>query len=224
MGGVYYLSCACTLGFLCLENSALPNFCPKKYFCRDPGSVKECKEGHYCKEGSVYGRRCFLARCPKGSVEPEGALGMSGTVIFVAFTLFVFVVFQIYERYADFKARREYIDMEDYLEEMRVFDNNNNHNSTPLITVDDDDDDFEEEKKTTEALLLGSSNDFADDGDSEDKENVFVIDYEDLCYSLPNGVSIVENVSGRFAPATTTAIMGSSGAGKSKPFLSFTMI
>ncbi|KAJ8606829.1 hypothetical protein CTAYLR_009173 [Chrysophaeum taylorii] len=205
----YYLRCACTQGFLCLENSALPIFCPKKYYCRTPKKYKKCKHGHYCKEGSVYGTKCSLSSCPSGSSAPEGS--GQGTIVFIAFTLVVFVIFKLYERHADIKARREYQEMDAYLEDLVAHTSSTTAAAAAAnpMTMSSAAVVVEEEGGEPSAATTGGGG-----GGKNSTIHEFVIEFKDVCYTLPNGVAIMKNASGQLAPRTSTAIMGASGAGK----------
>ena len=188
LNSTFSYACDCGFGFWCAANTALPRFCPKGFYCRLPATLKDCKKGHYCKEGSVFGRRCTrLQRCPRKSPRPKG--GGGALIIFLVLILLAFCGFRIYEALKEKQRDRANQEMEDYLETLR---------------------DAKTEKKWYQQVSI--------DHEVKIKKNVekesINIEFKDMWYVLPNGVTIVRGVCGEFKGSRTCAIMGASGAGK----------
>ena len=188
-GETYGYACECGFGFWCDTNTALPRFCPKEYYCRTPARIEECKEGHYCKEGSVYGQRCTaLQTCPKGVSRPEGSGGP--LLVFVSLTIVAYVAFKIVDDLKSKSAEKASADLEEYLATLR-------ESAASRVSP------------TTGGEMQPVTNDEKGGGNE-----AFEIEFTSLRLVLPNGVTIMRGPSGTFAPGRLTAIMGASGAGK----------
>lgn len=187
----YAYACECGFGMWCDTNTALPRFCPAKYYCRTPARIKECKKDHYCKEGSTFGRRCStLQSCPSGSSRPEDSGGP--VLVFVSLTLLALLIFKVVEDLRAKSRDRANADMEDYLDRVRE-----------TLALEDAD-------------LIPPKNGDVEKLDVEMQpvkapKEAFLIEFDNIRYTLPNGVTIMRGPSGRFAPGRTTAIMGASG-------------
>ncbi|KAJ8604304.1 hypothetical protein CTAYLR_002540 [Chrysophaeum taylorii] len=188
--GTYSYACDCGFGMWCGSNTALPRFCPADFYCRTPATINECRAGHYCKEGSTFGRRCnFLQTCSKKSRRPDDSSG--SIVVFVVLTVLAFFSFKIYESHKAKERDKANTEMEDYLDHVRA-------SARPRR---DDKRAKTPREGATEAL-------------NTTEEESFFIEFKDLRLTLPNGVTIMRGPSGSFRPGRTTAIMGASGAGK----------
>ena len=193
----YSYACDCGFGFWCARNTAIPRFCPKQYYCRRPSTISGCKVGHYCKEGSVFGRRCTrLSKCPRKSPRPKGSGG--SVVIFVVLILLVFVIFRVFYAMKEMQMQRANQDMEDYLEALRAREVEKKR----FENYHDD-----EEKQPSEAVFEMI--------DVEKKAtDELHIEFKDVRFVLPSGVTIMRGPCGEFKPGRSCAIMGASGAGK----------
>lgn len=60
-------------GNTCRNNSYSPDVaCPKGSYCPTPSQLYDCEKGYYCKEGSVYPKKCpRLSVCNKGASQPS---------------------------------------------------------------------------------------------------------------------------------------------------------
>lgn len=113
--------------------------------------------------------------------------------MFVFLTFLALVIFKVVE---DLKAKsrdRANAEMEDYLDRVRETLAHDDEDLTPPKNGDVEKLDVEMQPVN----LLA--------------KDAFLIEFENIRYTLPNGVTIMRGPSGRFAPARTTAIMGASG-------------
>lgn len=114
-------------------------------------------------------------------------------VVFVSLTFLALVMFKVVE---DLKAKsrdRANAEMEDYLDRVRE-------------TLPQDDADHIPPKNGDVEKL-----DVEMQSVKLHPKDAFLIEFENIRYTLPNGVTIMRGPSGRFAPGRTTAIMGASG-------------
>lgn len=199
--GVWAYQCACGNGFWCDANTALPKFCPKGYVCETPDAIVRCPEDHYCKEGSAVAFRCTPGqRCPEGSATPE--VSVSGLFLFVVITVVSYGAFKLRERYRATAMRKGNQELEDY---HVVMDDREARASEATNALQTEAVELPEvrggdEKDTTEPAVP--------------KDEAYLIEFEDVRLVLPDGTTIMRGPSGKFAPGTSTAIMGASGAGK----------
>ncbi|KAF9921317.1 hypothetical protein FBU30_008696 [Linnemannia zychae] len=229
------ISVPCLPGFYCPENTAQPTLCCKGYLCSpDTKTIEVCPAGYFCPAASTRPLPCnFLAFCPRGTAAVE-KYGI-GAVLF-AFALMTMAVFSVKKRI--FRAQRlryrqrlrELGDNSDDLEDERR-QKKEVAQLTQSIIEDQRRLMSESSQRVSErATSTGSRLDFsASDrslalaaaaiGNSSamslpKAERSFDIRFEKLGLTLPTGIDIIRNISGRLITGRTCAVMGPSGAGK----------
>ncbi|CAO3571214.1 unnamed protein product [Mortierella alpina] len=212
------ISVPCLPGFYCPANTAQPALCCQGYFCSiDAKTIEVCPEGHYCPQASTQPIPCnFLAFCPPGTIAVE-KYGLGA--ILLVFAVMVMSVFAVKKRI--FRAQRLR-----YRQRLRELGDNSA--------------DLEEEKRrkkeheeVARSVVLANMQqardnemglDFAASQQSLPRdvstmslpkaERSFDIRFEKLGLTLPTGVDIIRDISGRLITGRTCAVMGPSGAGK----------
>ncbi|KAF9286985.1 hypothetical protein BGZ68_002365 [Mortierella alpina] len=212
------VSVPCLPGFYCPANTAQPALCCQGFFCSiDAKTIEVCPEGYYCPVASTQPIPCnFLAFCPPGTIAVE-KYGLGA--ILCVFAMMVLGVFAVKKRI--FRAQRIR-----YRQRLRELGDNSA--------------DLEEEKRRKKeheelarSVILASMQqardnemglDFAASQQSLPRdvstmslpkaERSFDIRFEKLGLTLPTGVDIIRDISGRLLTGRTCAVMGPSGAGK----------
>ena len=159
------------------------------------------------------------ADCPAGTESPDNG---GAWAVFVIFTLCLYAIFWCIYRHRDIKTKKESVEMEEYLEVLR--ENNLVARSSSAVAdgtnpLHADADAGGSINGSSSSLMEsthgGTGNAPLLDGEEGDYvEESFLIDFDDIRYTLPNGTQIMRGVSGSFKPGRTCAIMGASGAGK----------
>ncbi|KAF9193998.1 hypothetical protein BGZ50_006843 [Haplosporangium sp. Z 11] len=226
------VSIPCLPGFYCPANTAQPTLCCGGYICSpDTKTIEICPAGYFCPMASTQAIPCnFLAFCPRGTMAVE-KYGL-GAILF-AFALMVMGVFAIKKRI--FRAQRLR-----YRQRLRELGDNSHDleserqqmkeiaQAAQSVILEDE----QKRRSETQARGLEAGLDFAasqrslalqvaakgDMNASEmnlpKAERSFDIRFEGLGLTLPTGVNIIKNISGRLTTGRTCAVMGPSGAGK----------
>ncbi|KAG0034358.1 hypothetical protein BGZ82_005777, partial [Podila clonocystis] len=221
----------CLPGFYCPENTAQPTLCCRGYLCSaDTKTIEVCPEGFFCPIASTKALPCnFLAFCPKGTsaVEKYGL----GAILF-AFALIVMAIFAIKKRI--FHAQRMR-----YRQRLRELGDNSEdlagekrtqreaaHLAQSIILEDrrkaamsvsqvgEGGLDFGASQRSLALAQAAAGNMNVSTMSLPKAERSFDIRFEKLGLTLPTGVDIIKNISGRLITGRTCAVMGPSGAGK----------
>lgn len=230
------VSVPCLPGFYCPANTAQPTLCCKGYLCSpDTKTIEVCPAGYFCPPASTRALPCnFLAFCPRGTTAVE-KYGL-GAVLF-AFALMTMAVFSVKKRI--FRAQRlryrqrlrELGDNSDDLEDEKRQKKEVAQLAQSII-IEDQKRLMSGSQITSQGAAPGGGLDFAASHRSlalaaaaagnmnvstmslPKAERSFDIRFEKLGLTLPTGVDIIKNVSGRLITGRTCAVMGPSGAGK----------
>ncbi|KAG0326947.1 hypothetical protein BGZ99_008712 [Dissophora globulifera] len=226
------VSVPCLPGFYCPTNTAQPTLCCRGYLCSaDTTTIEVCPEGFFCPIASTKALPCnFLAFCPRGTsaIEKYG-LG----AILVAFGLMVMGVFAVKQRI--FKAQRiryrqrlrELGDNTEDLEsekrrskeatelaqsilledQRKIMSGSRIHHQEGIM-------DFAASQRSLALARAAAGNMNVSTMTLPKAERSFDIRFEKLGLTLPTGVDIIKNISGRLITGRTCAVMGPSGAGK----------
>ncbi|KAF9304518.1 hypothetical protein BGZ74_001361 [Mortierella antarctica] len=221
----------CIPGFYCPKNTAQPTLCCKGYLCSaDTKTIEVCPERFFCPIASTRALPCnFLAFCPKGTsaVEKYGV----GAILF-AFALIVMAIFAIKKRI--FRAQRIR-----YLQRLRELGDNSEDLAGEKRTqweaaevaqsiiledqrkaamsasqVREGGIDFGASQRSLALAQAAAGNMNVSTISLPKAERSFDIRFEKLGLTLPTGVDIIKNISGRLITGRTCAVMGPSGAGK----------
>ncbi|KAF9147942.1 hypothetical protein BG015_010344, partial [Linnemannia schmuckeri] len=231
------VSVPCLPGFYCPENTAQPTLCCRGYLCSpDTKTIEVCPAGYFCPDASTHALPCnFLAFCPRGTpaVEKYGL----GAVLF-AFALMTMAVFSVKKRI--FRAQRlryrrrlrELGDNSDDLEDEKrqkmeaaqlaqsiIIENQKRLMSGSQITNQGAAPgggglEFRASYRSLALAAAAAGNMNVSTMTLPKAERSFDIRFEKLGLTLPNGVDIIKNISGRLITGRTCAVMGPSGAGK----------
>ncbi|KAG0078817.1 hypothetical protein BGZ92_001301, partial [Podila epicladia] len=219
----------CLPGFYCPENTAQPTLCCKGYLCSaDTTTIEVCPEGYFCPIASTKALPCnFLAFCPKGTSAVE-KYGLSA--ILFAFALIVMAVFAVKKRI--FHAQRMR-----YRQRLRELGDNSedlagekrtqweaaevaqsiileDQRKAAISQVREGGLDFGSSQRSLALAQAAAGNMNVSTISLPKLERSFDIRFEKLGLTLPTGVDIIKNISGRLITGRTCAVMGPSGAGK----------
>ncbi|KAF9908734.1 hypothetical protein EC991_009544 [Linnemannia zychae] len=233
------VSVPCLPGFYCPANTAQPTLCCKGYLCSsDTKTIEVCPAGYFCPAASTRALPCnFLAFCPRGTAAVE-KYGL-GAVLF-AFALMTMAVFSIKKRI--FRAQRiryrqrlrELGDNSDDLEDERRQKKEAAQLAQSIILEDQKrlmsgsqmvrdgataatgggGLDFGASHRSLALAAAAAGNMNVSTMSLPKAERSFDIRFEKLGLTLPTGVDIIKNISGRLITGRTCAVMGPSGAGK----------
>ncbi|KAF9347284.1 hypothetical protein BGX26_001227 [Mortierella sp. AD094] len=227
------MSVPCLPGFYCPANTAQPTLCCSGYLCSpDTKTIEICPEGFFCPIASTKPLPCnFLAYCPRGTSAAE-KYGL-GAILF-AFILCVMSVFAIKNRV--FRTQRNR-----YRNRLRELSDNNNGDSSnekqrmkeaaelaQSILLEDQRKmmsgsqvrggegglDFAASQRSLALAAAAAGNMNVSTMTLPKAERSFDIRFEKIGLTLPTGVDIIQNISGRLITGRTCAVMGPSGAGK----------
>ncbi|KAF9116038.1 hypothetical protein BGX27_005271 [Mortierella sp. AM989] len=222
----------CLPGFYCPANTAQPTLCCQGYLCSpDTKTIEVCPEGYFCPMASVRPLPCnFLAYCPRGTSTAE-KYGL-GAILF-AFVLCVMSVFAIKTKV--FRAQRDR-----YRRRLRELGDNSEDSASmkrrmkeaaelaQSIILEDQRKiisgsqarggegglDFAASQRNLALAAVAAGNMNVSTMTLPKAERSFDIRFEKLGLTLPTGVDIIQNISGRLITGRTCAVMGPSGAGK----------
>ncbi|KAF9431406.1 hypothetical protein BGZ76_000340 [Entomortierella beljakovae] len=226
------MSVPCLPGFYCPANTAQPTLCCGGYLCSlDTKTIEVCPEGYFCPIASIKALPCnFLAFCPRGTSSAE-KYGL-GAVLF-AFVLCVMSVFAIKKRVfraQKLRYRKRLRELGDNSED-RVNEKRRMREASELaqsIIIEDQRRimsgsqarggegglDFAASHRSLALAAAASGNMNVSTMTLPKAERSFDIRFESLGLTLPSGVDIIQNISGRLITGRTCAVMGPSGAGK----------
>jgi len=231
--------CPCTPGFFCPENSSIPTYCPAGMNCPANLAITETAFGLPIPSSGLGAWGTLSYNCPAGSwcgynnINPlncgfDGKLNTcdanaqkkdSGPLVVLIVLVMIFL-FLFFEFLRFIRNRRKML--EDLMErkELSATEDPNDVNSA-----------FNSKKLIFEASeRMASSNSLVNSEEGQNAENStfsvtkkeedlskkeFLIEFEDITFTLKSGVTIMKGVSGSFKPSRLCAIMGPSGAGKS---------
>ncbi|KAF9942499.1 hypothetical protein BGZ67_001481 [Mortierella alpina] len=212
------VSVPCLPGFYCPANTAQPALCCQGFFCSiDAKTIQVCPQGHYCPIASTQPIPCnFLAFCPPGTVAVE-KYGLGA--ILCLFAVMVMSVFAVKKRI--FRAQRLR-----YRRRLRELGDNS-------VDLEEEKRRKREHEELARSVIIANQQqvrdnemglDFAASQQSLPRdvstmslpkaERSFDIRFEKLGLTLPTGVAIIKDISGRLITGRTCAVMGPSGAGK----------
>ncbi|KAF8933200.1 hypothetical protein BGZ47_010990 [Haplosporangium gracile] len=227
------VSVPCLPGFYCPANTAQPGLCCRGYLCSpDTKTIEVCPAGYFCPDASTHALPCnFLAFCPRGT--PAADKYGLGAVLF-AFALMTMAVFSVKKRifraqHLRYRQRlRELGDNSDDLEDEKLQKKEAAQLAQSII--------IEDQKRLMSGSQSANQGVAPGGGGSSHRslalaaaaagnmnvstmtlpkaERSFDIRFEKLGLTLPTGVDIIKNISGRLIAGRTCAVMGPSGAGK----------
>lgn len=226
-------------GFYCPPNTWQPLYCNTRYYCSNDTSVLyRCPEGYFCPLGSVEPVSCGQLDCPAGSAFPNSVLLV---VVFLALFFIVATLgFVLKDRYLDFQKLQQRnrlaeaslnVKVKDQIEK-REREHEQKFNALANVTrsvslVNHKRQPSSMSVRTQRQVSISETKSAGTGATSENEiEDVeafpedaparasFDISFENLSFTLPGGVKIIDNVTGRFLPGRVCAIMGPSGAGK----------
>ncbi|KAF9208073.1 hypothetical protein BGZ59_010806 [Podila verticillata] len=225
------VSVPCLPGFYCPANTAQPTLCCKGYLCSaDTTTIEVCPEGFFCPMASTKALPCnFLAFCPRGTsaVEKYGL----GAILF-AFSLIVMAVFAIKKRVFHaqrLRYRQRLRELGDNSEDMAsekrtqreaaqlaqsIILEDQRKASMSVSQVRDGGLDFTGSQRSLALAQAAAGIMNVSTMSLPKAERSFDIRFEKLGLTLPTGVDIIKNISGRLITGRTCAVMGPSGAGK----------
>ncbi len=223
------VQCPCTAGFYCPTNTGQPNYCPNGYYCpvnatsvailgTPPNGlgawgsiIIECPSGHFCGRGQVEPFVCSgFGDCPAGSTK-ENRLKIYIVAVIVLILMFSFSSLYNWRKIKTREARRVL-----------------SESSASQLKTTGADATQSRLKERTSAASNGSSGlqaklmsggaspgpGSSSSSSSSGAPEALDIEFDDITFVLKDGTTIMQGVTGRFAPGRTCAIMGPSGAGK----------
>ncbi|KAI1320190.1 hypothetical protein EDD11_001795 [Mortierella claussenii] len=224
-------SVPCLPGFYCPANTAQPTLCCQGYLCSsDATTIEVCPEGFFCPIATTKALPCnFLAFCPRGTATVE-KYGLGA--IMVGFALCVMGIFAVKRRI--FRAQRMR-----YRQRLHNLGNNGENFESEKRRQKEVADlaqsiILEDQKNISGSQVFGTGSrpdpvaghcSLALTVAAPGNKNVnvmaipkadrsFDIRFEKLGLTLPTGVDIIKNISGRLISGRTCAVMGPSGTGK----------
>ncbi|KAG0271823.1 hypothetical protein BGZ95_000312 [Linnemannia exigua] len=236
------VSVPCLPGFYCPANTAQPTLCCKGYVCSpDAKTIEACPAGFFCPAASTSALPCnFLAFCPRGTAAVE-KYGLGA--VFFAFALITMAVFSVKKRIfraqrLRYRQRlRELGDNRDDLEDEKrqkkeaaqlaqsiILEDQKRNMSGSQIARDGSaaaaggggggglESGASHRSLALAAAAAGNMN--VSTMSLPKAERQFDIRFDKLGLTLPTGVDIIKNISGRLLTGRTCAVMGPSGAGK----------
>ncbi|KAF9094980.1 hypothetical protein BGX29_009222, partial [Mortierella sp. GBA35] len=214
------VSVPCLPGFYCPANTAQPTLCCKGYLCSpDSKTIEACLEGYFCPIASTRPLPCnFLAFCPRGTAAVE-KYGL-GAVLF-GFALIAMAVFSIKKRIFQAQRLREAAQL---AQSIIIEDQKRQISGSQIIRETDGTAasgggggvglNFAASHRRLALAATAAGNMNVSTMSLPKAERSFDIRFEKLGLSLPTGVEIIKNISGRLITGRTCAVMGPSGAGK----------
>uniref|UniRef100_A0A7S0DJA6 ABC transporter domain-containing protein n=1 Tax=Amorphochlora amoebiformis TaxID=1561963 RepID=A0A7S0DJA6_9EUKA len=177
-----------------------PTFCCPGYVCSENTiQLQSCGEGYFCPPQSIEKIKCNdLTVCEERTTEQE----KYGVILLVFFFfLFFFVFATLFSHFtelrdANFQRAIKTASAKRY-RELDELKGNGGQSDLKISTTD-----VKDSKNAT----------------GPDAQPTFTIDFKELEYTLPDGLTIMQGVSGRFGVGRLCAVMGPSGAGKSTLF------
>ncbi|VEU45179.1 unnamed protein product [Pseudo-nitzschia multistriata] len=168
--------------------TACPELCKEGHYCPTPSEITDCPEGHYCRIGSTKPTKCdFLDSCSgTKAVNP----GSKWYLVLVA-CVTVYCIACLYTAYLYLNKKFPFRQAED-----------------DVIELDEVED--EETAKSRKKLTRRQSS-----VTTPKPKFTIGVQFRDLQLTLPNGICIMQGVTGELKGGQFTAIMGPSGAGKS---------
>ncbi|KAF9171373.1 hypothetical protein BGX20_007702 [Mortierella sp. AD010] len=231
-------------GFYCPANTAQPMYCCPGYYCsEDTTTITLCPENTYCPAGTVGGGvSCFwLASCPAGSTSAS-KFGLILFVFILV--VGIYIAFYIHRRLEavrthhlekrlrwihNHKENQDNIFAVEDDDQSTIGDDNDEKESKtsakdgPEIHVTDINTSTIELNKES-VIHMGDDDNASVVTATRSVRNgkkpisrvahTFDIEFEHLGLTLPNGTSVLQNVSGILRSGRTCAIMGPSGSGK----------
>ncbi|KAK3828723.1 MAG: hypothetical protein J3Q66DRAFT_435206 [Benniella sp.] len=207
------VSVPCLPGFYCPANTAQPTLCCKGYLCSpDTKTIEVCPEGFFCPIASTKALPCnFLAYCPPGTtaIEKYGV----GAILFV-FALMVTGIFAIKKRIFRAQRLRYRQRLRDLGDNSEDVENEKRRDKEAAMLAQSIILDPSASHRSLALAVVRASNANASTMTLPKAERSFDIRFEKLGLTLPTGVDIIKNISGRLLTGRTCAVMGPSGAGK----------
>lgn len=218
--------CPCTPGFFCPENSSLPTYCPAGMNCPANLAITEtafgdpipssglgawgtlsynCPAGNWCGYNTINPLDCGfdgrLNTCPSNSQKKDS----SPLVILIIIAVVVLYLFFEFLRFIRNRRKK----LESLMERKELsatedpHDPNSKYDSKKLIS---------EGSQFSQSLRdVSSPQVIAEEGLSENSQFVaapedlskkeFLIEFEDITFTLKTGVTIMQGVSGSFKPS-----------------------
>eukprot|EP00470_Lotharella_oceanica_P000916 CAMPEP_0170168654 /NCGR_PEP_ID=MMETSP0040_2-20121228/1607_1 /TAXON_ID=641309 /ORGANISM="Lotharella oceanica, Strain CCMP622" /LENGTH=870 /DNA_ID=CAMNT_0010406947 /DNA_START=54 /DNA_END=2666 /DNA_ORIENTATION=- len=205
----------CREGHICPGNMVEPAFCCPGYVCsKDATSMSPCGNGYWCPPQSVEKIECGALTVCRERTTKQNKWGFFLFIVLLAVA--IWLLWYLYNM-GNHKKEDIYIAM--------INDVHHEHKEIDLqasteMKVMANEKSSEDGKETVRDA--GSAGVAADQKSQqkilENKETKFDIRFESLEYTLPDGHTIMKDVSGEFKKGHTCAVMGPSGAGKTTLF------
>eukprot|EP00762_Andalucia_godoyi_P006710 ANDGO_06238.mRNA.1 Putative white-brown complex homolog protein 30 len=186
----------CNPGFYCPANVAQAVHCCKGHYCPSPTTMVVCPQGSFCRPGQKEPIGCpLIASCPKGTSEPQKyGVEVTIAVLIVLFFLAVLIRKLVMPSIIRTVSSRN-------LKSREGGDSNQAQGQAQGSAEDD-----------------GSAKVGLVDADETEQDSSAhrgrVIEYDGISFETPDGLKVLNGLSGRIVPGRLTALMGPSGAGK----------
>jgi len=185
------------------STTSCPELCKKGYYCPDPTQQFKCPVGSYCKIGSTSPTPCTgLERCIEEGIDSTGKNLDVIIVVIIALGAFGCVVgaYRYLTKLWPFQIRANN-DIEDTA--VRI-SNISTTNSKQLVRHSIANGEVEDKLMRKKSMITLPKPSYTID-----------VKFNCLQRTLPNGICIMQGVTGELKGGQFTAIMGPSGAGKS---------
>ncbi|KAJ3123543.1 hypothetical protein HK098_001846 [Nowakowskiella sp. JEL0407] len=203
------------LGGVCNVTQGLyePQVCPAGYYCPDYKQKIKCPAGSFCITGSIEPKPCHaLASCPEGTVSQTF---YGGILLFALLDVLILISYLILKA-KEIKLRNGSITatISSALNVLRFFKPKQKVNVAKSTAEG-----REDEVVVEDEVLVGeeTSVDLLVDAFTRGLQNHKLsigFKFQDLEFTLKNGIQILSGVTGEIGAGKMTAIMGPSGAGK----------
>ncbi|KAJ2998064.1 hypothetical protein HDV02_004889 [Globomyces sp. JEL0801] len=213
----------------CSPQSPLePMLCPNSTYCPSPNVSIPCPANHFCPAGSINPVKCsFFSYCPASSHYEQ----FYGGILLIAIIDSLLLVLYLYSKYSlqihkYFNAlfikpvtTSRHTPTNDGMTTDKksndINDRSSDNQQSPLLENHDKITITEMPLKRSRSYIPKPINIINAFIESRLNSNATIkIQFSDLSFELPNGLKILQGVSGEFHPGKFTAIMGPSGAGK----------